>query len=40
MAIAPIQGTLRKGAITHISTALGGGLVCAYWFWYGHHIAN
>ncbi|KPV75463.1 uncharacterized protein RHOBADRAFT_43968 [Rhodotorula graminis WP1] len=40
MAIAPIQGALRRSALLHISLGLGSGLVGGYSFWYLHHLRN
>jgi len=38
MAIKPITGMLRRGAIVDISVALGLGFVGGSAWWYGYHI--
>ncbi|TNY22700.1 cytochrome-c oxidase subunit VIIa [Rhodotorula diobovata] len=40
MAIAPIQGSLRRSALLHISAGLGSGLLGGYAFWHLHHLRN
>ncbi|EIM80391.1 cytochrome-c oxidase [Stereum hirsutum FP-91666 SS1] len=38
MPIAPITGKLRKRLWLDLSTSLGLGTACAYFFWYNVHL--
>ncbi|BGP48010.1 Cytochrome c oxidase subunit 7A [Rhodotorula kratochvilovae] len=40
MAIAPIQGALRRSALTNITLGLASGLAGGYTFWNLHHVRN
>ncbi|GJN89230.1 hypothetical protein Rhopal_002209-T1 [Rhodotorula paludigena] len=40
MAIAPIQGALRRSALLHVGIGISSGLLGGYTFWYGHHMRN
>ncbi|KAL1961420.1 hypothetical protein VTO42DRAFT_148 [Malbranchea cinnamomea] len=38
MAIPPITGTLRRGLVLDLSTALGLGTSFGFLWWYGYHL--
>ncbi|EZF71719.1 hypothetical protein H105_06170 [Trichophyton soudanense CBS 452.61] len=37
-AMKPVTGMLRRGLVLDLSTALGFGVSCGYFWWYGYHL--